>query len=333
MNKKAVKTIINNKIEHWLKFIEDKELAKELRNNVIVTGGCIKSLLLGEEVKDFDIYFTNKETTKKVAEYYINKFNEKYKNKLSYSHKAFVLDGADYKEVIKGNKTSAEIVLKFENQKITSRMIANITEDRIKIIVISDGVASENENLLKTPFEDIYDVLDEADKIDSNELKKDGKELYRPIFLSTNAITLSNKVQLVIRFYGDPEEIHKNYDFVHCTNYWTKKSGLVLKQGALESILSKELIYVGSKYPVCSVIRTRKFLKDGWHINAGQYLKMLFQVSELDLSNIDVLEEQLIGVDTAYFMILIDALRKKQESNANFDINYSYIVSIIDKIF
>ena len=34
------------------------------------------------------------------------------------------------------------------------------------------------------------------------------------------------------------------------------------------------------------MIRTRKFLKRGWHINAGQYLKMCFQISELDLSDI-----------------------------------------------
>jgi hypothetical protein len=36
---------------------------------------------------------------------------------------------------------------------------------------------------------------------------------------------------------------------------------------------------------------------------------MLFQVSELDLKNIEVLEEQLIGVDVAYFSLLITVLR------------------------
>jgi hypothetical protein len=38
-------------------------------------------------------------------------------------------------------------------------------------------------------------------------------------------------------------------------------------------------------------------------------LKMMFQVSDLDLKNPDVLEEQLIGVDIAYFSTLIEVLR------------------------
>jgi hypothetical protein len=38
-------------------------------------------------------------------------------------------------------------------------------------------------------------------------------------------------------------------------------------------------------------------------------LKMMLQVSDLDLKNPDVLEEQLIGVDVAYFSTLIEVLR------------------------
>jgi hypothetical protein len=60
---------------------------------------------------------------------------------------------------------------------------------------------------------------------------------FRPVFMSTNAITLSDKIQIVLRFYGEADTIHENYDFVHCTNYWTSKAGeLVLRQPALESL-------------------------------------------------------------------------------------------------
>jgi hypothetical protein len=48
----------------------------------------------------------------------------------------------------------------------------------------------------------------------------------------------------------------------------------------------------------------KKFIQRGWTVN-GRNPKMLFQVSELDLKNIEVLEEQLIGVDVAYFSLLI----------------------------
>jgi hypothetical protein len=152
--------------------------------------------------------------------------------------------------------------------------------------------------------------------------------------MSDNAITLSSKVQLVIRFYGSPEEVHKNYDFTHCTCYWVAKDDeLVLPPEALESILTKNIWYQGSLYPLCSIIRTRKFIQRGWHINAGQYLKMCFQLSELDLSNLEVLQEQLTGVDAAYFIEVIDKCKNKLAAEPDFKVTMPYLCTIVDKIF
>lgn len=137
-------------------------------------------------------------------------------------------------------------------------------------------------------------------------------------------------MQIVLRFYGDPDTIHENYDFVHCTNYWTSSdNNLVLRQPALEALLSRELRYVGSKYPVCSVIRLRKFIQRGWSVNAGQILKMLMQISDLDLHNPEVLEDQLTGVDSAYFVQLMTKLREKDPEK----VNTAYLVEIIDRMF
>src|SRR5690606_18878685 len=120
------------------------------------------------------------------------------------------------------------------------------------------------------------------------------KPKYRPVFLSSNAITLSNKLQLILRFYGEPDEIHKNYDFVHCTSYYDHKDKqLTLRPEALEAILTKELRYVGSLYPLCSIIRLRKFIARGWTINAGQILKMALQLSKMDLTKPEILQDQL----------------------------------------
>ena len=134
--------------------------------------------------------------------------------------------------------------------------------------------------------------------------------------------------------YGNAEEIHKNYDFTHCTCYWVAKdNNLVLPSKALESIITKELFYQGSLYPLCSIIRTRKFLKRGWHINAGQYLKMCFQLSQLDLTDVDVLQEQLTGVDAAYFVEVIDKCKEKKEQSPDFEITMPYLCKIVDRIF
>jgi hypothetical protein len=59
----------------------------------------------------------------------------------------------------------------------------------------------------------------------------------------------------------------------------------------------------------------------------------MFQISSLDLSNPDVLEEQLIGVDVAYFALLIEALRNKFESEKDFKLSHEYFNALVDKIF
>jgi hypothetical protein len=339
MKAKTIKSILAKKTEAWLESITDDNVRKLVGDGVIVTGGAITSMLLGEEVKDIDVYLSSKEAVLAVAKYYVEQFNSlhpDHTNKLGGRAKAFVLDGADVAEWKAGNKTIDEIAPGYENQGTrVSHMITNTAPDRVKIIVRSDGIAAEDKEVLNEPAEDIVAKADELSDSALDEKEEDkSKPKFRPVFLSSNAITLSGRIQIVVRFYGSPEEIHKNYDFVHCTNYWTRKSGeLVLNPKALECILNKELIYQGSKYPLCSVIRTRKFIARGWQINAGQYLKMLFQVSELDLTDIAVLEDQLVGVDSAYFMQLIDALREHQEKHSDFVVSSGYIATIIDRLF
>jgi hypothetical protein len=127
--------------------------------------------------------------------------------------------------------------------------------------------------------------------------------------ITPNSVTLSNKTQLITRFTGTPEEIISNFDFVHCTNYWTKKEGLVLNQPALESLLAKDLKYCGSKFPICSIIRTKKFIRRGWKISAGQYLKVCLQLSSLDMEDMGVVRAQLTGVDVGYFSQLLEWIR------------------------
>jgi hypothetical protein len=60
---------------------------------------------------------------------------------------------------------------------------------------------------------------------------------------------------------------------------------------------------------------------------------MCFQISELDLSDIDVLEDQLIGVDSTYFQMFIDKIKKQSEDGVKIDISSDYVVSVIDRIF
>jgi hypothetical protein len=269
---RTIKAVLRRKFSNWLDSINDKELRNHLERSSYITGGSIASMLLGEQVNDFDIYFTDKQTAKRVAKYYIDLFN-----KLNYTS-VYLLDGAELPEYTQA--------------------------------------AEQNPANISSP--------------DSDEPRLP----YRPVCLSTNTISLDNNIQLIIRFYGPPEEVHKNFDFEHCRNYWLPASGeLVLRPAALEAILTKELIYIGTRYPVASVLRMRKFIQKGWRINAGQILKIAYQISELDLNNTEVLEDQLIGVDVAFFHILIEALHNYQKDRNSDNIRYSYLAFVIDKLF
>ena len=222
-------------------------------------------------------------------------------------------------------------VAKFnENHKNIAEVKVDDDTGRVSIFIQSAGTASENNGVTDesepTPFKEPSDEKTNAEP----ELKPK----YRPVYLSSNAITLSDKIQIIIRFYGEPKEIHENYDFVHCTCYWTSwNNELCLPSRALEAIINKELYYMGSKYPLCSIIRTRKFINRGYTINAGQYLKMALQLNQLDLLNVDTLEDQLMGVDSAYFAAAIRSIKERQTSEPEWKLDDGYLFEIINRIF
>lgn len=313
MKAKTIKAVLRKKVDHWLSSIEDETLREAARKDVIVTGGAIASLLLKEAVNDYDIYFQTHATTLAIANYYVSRFDTKGKN------------GIPVPIFVQDDNGRVQIVVK--SAGVASHAGTDTPYDYFE--GRSDDAAGEYVGEVMSGREEIADATEEIEDA-AFAADNDGSPLYRPIFLSTNAITLSGRIQIVLRFYGKPDEIHENYDFVHCTNYWTSKDGeLVLRQPALEALLARELRYVGSKYPVCSVIRLRKFMRRGWSVNAGQILKMLMQISALDLTDHAVLQDQLTGVDAAYFCQLVTKLREKDPDK----VNSAYLIEIIDRMF
>lgn len=315
MQVKTIGKILDSKFQDFLTSIEDENVRDLVKNNSLISGGCIVSLLNKEPVHDFDIYFTNKETVLAVCEYYAKVYN----NDPSHSGTATVVD-----------------IDNMDNEdKEYYQSHSFLGEHRVGIYLDHNDFVAEIES-----EED--GVVDEALGI-TNLVPDDEKtKRYLLKFISPNAISLGNKVQLITRFYGDAADIHSNYDFVHATNYWlsrgkNNKPELVFNLEAVLASTTKTLIYRGSKYPIASVLRTKKFIQRGWTINAGQYLKMIWQIKDLDLNDMAVLEDQLIGVDVAYFSMLLSAIRaaKKahQEEGKEFSIDYSYIVEIINRIF
>ncbi len=317
MKSKTIKSVLRRKVDAWADTIKDENLRDACRKEAIVTGGSIASMLLGEEVNDFDIYFRTKETVRKVADYYVKEFEAARKAQGGVPISVFVEELNDTQG-----------------------------KDRVRIVVKSAGVMGEGQEqdyqyfefgndhdageYVGEAFDPLSSVKDVVDPIKEDACEAEEAEIYSPAFLSSNAISLRGRIQLILRFYGDPEEIHSSYDFIHCMNYWESGTGkLTLRPDALEALLSRTLVYAGSQYPLCSVIRTRKFILRGWRINAGQYLKMAMQISELDMTDHFVLEEQLTGVDVAYFAEVIEKIKAKDPQK----VDAAYLTEIIDRMF
>lgn len=294
MQDKTIKKALDRKLSDWIESINDKDVVNAIKKDCIVTGGSIASMIMGDRVNDYDIYLRTKQSAKLVAEYYASVFSNL-------------------------NPDAPPIEVK----EVTLQNIKGESEERVVSWIRSAGVVKDES--FKTD-EDLEEESNDpiADEADSPKGK------YVPVFISENAITLSNKIQIVTRFYGEPEAIHRNYDFVHACCYYDWKKGILhTPTDALRSMQSKTLRYSGSLYPVCSLFRLRKFISRGWKVSAGEILKISMQISNIDLTDIKVLREQTTGVDASYFFMLIEALGKSESGK----ITPEYVNEIIDRIF
>lgn len=333
MLKKSMNQLLSKKVNQWLETITDEELRKEILKGLVITGGCFPSMIMNEIPKDFDCYFKTKELTKKVAEYYAKVWNDGHTTST-----VSVIDcDEEWIELEKMTQEEKEFFEENPSYNKTKGITMPFDEHRIKMY-IQTGIVGDLESViadeeLGLPQGSVEETVKELDETSADEILKEEKRKYFPVFISDNAITLSDGIQIVVRFHGEPDKIHDTYDFVHTKAYWTKETGTVIPNEVYEAVINKTLIYTGSKYPVCSVFRLRKFIERGWKINVGQILKMCMQISELNLQDINILSSQLIGVDSLYMLSLLEQFRKKKENDPNFDLTSNYVMSIIDKIF
>lgn len=301
MKRKTIIQNINQKMDRWLKSISDETLREKVRNSYILTGGAITSMLLGDMPNDYDVYLDNVNVALELAEYYLKPFRESNQNKMI--------------EMI-------EMIEKIE------KIEARTNKDGVSIFIKSAGILTDNTDT------DSYEYLEQGDGytrlesfLDKESFKE--KKPYSVAMLTSNAISLHGNVQIILRFVGEASVIHENYDFLHVKNYYTVREGLVLNHHALEAILSKTLIYVGSKYPICTMFRIKKFLQRGWSITAGEMLKIAFDINKLDLEDRETFYDQLCGCDATYFTQLIDMLKTQERK----DLDRSFLFEMIEKVF
>ena len=357
MKSKTIAKVINEKVQDWVSTLP-LEMQGYVGSKVVVTGGCIASMFLQDSVNDYDIYFKNLKAATMVSQHYCKKWLEENKKQSAKGHivkdiipmlrltvrsnisdkklnklrEIFTHQGSSFWE------NSNRFIIHPDDEGLTTAYEGSSINmfERVEIFIQSQGFVGENPDEEYDYFESsevgaTEDVIDKT-LITNEEGLNENSSKYSIAFMSSNAITLSNKVQLVIRFFGEPSKIHDTYDFIHATNYWTKKEGLVTNTQALESLLAKELVYSGSKYPLASIFRTRKFIKREWTCHVGNFVKMAMQLNDLDLCDPVVLEEQLTGVDAAYLYQIIKAVKNKRRDDPEFVFNSTYICTLVDRM-
>lgn len=297
---------------------DDKKAVRDFQrmvsDNVIVTGGAFTSMLMGEEPNDLDLYFKTREVARLVARFYVARM------------------------LSVGNMVN--------NDYCPTTEIID-TDDGISVIVKSAGIAGDGVDLGKYQYFEAYPdaATDAFFSAYKKKTKKIDHELpenrYQVAFLTSNAISLHGGIQMIMRFCGDVESIHSNFDFIHATNYWTWEEGVVYNVEALAATHEKRLYYFGSKFPVASIFRLRKFIERGWRISAGEMLKIAYDVSKLDLDDVDTLRDQSMGMDSAYFRQVIELLQDRsnelqasgETTSPTKSVDRTYLFAVINEAF
>jgi len=337
MNKRNIKIQLNNKLSFFsnevlqqlnqfrecirsnfciqyhedIQYHKDKQFIRDIskenlnidifKEKLFISGGAIVSLYFDEEVNDYDIYAKDEKTVDIIREYALCKFNLFFNTEFKYSKR----------------------YNKFYHCKLNQFDI-DIEQDRIEDVVFYECISS-------------FDYLCINNNCNKDDEKFKGivenylNNSMNVVYLTINAITFSDGYQFITRFYGKPEDVMANFDFKHVKNYFDFETlTLVLNIDAIDSLLTKQLYYDGTKYPICSIMRMKKYIKKGWKISASDILKICYQISNLNLNNIDVLKDQIMGVSTSYFIKFIDNL--SQINNITPEIIFNLLDSVYEEI-
>ena len=107
---------------------------------------------------------------------------------------------------------------------------------------------------------------------------KEKTEKFHVKLITDNSINLSDKIQMIIKFTGKPEDVVDSFDWKHIKSYFIYPDKLFLIDDVYKLVMEKELVYTGSEYPLSSLLRTRKFIKKGWHISTVTMTNIILDV-------------------------------------------------------
>ena len=284
--------------------INGKRSCKISESDFYIAGGAIKSVLYDQEPNDYDVYFRNIEIAKVVLEAIVrveSKFINRDKGKTIKAH--------DSNTEIKDNdidelKRSEKVIHKLIHMGMDLAM--EFCDDEYNYLIP------------KLDSESVDDKLENMSRLYGVELDK--KDL--PTFYSSCVVTFGgHNIQLIFGVVNDdPIKLVENFDFKHTQIVYCPSSLSIIPydNDVYISLLTKELYYTRkSKFPVSSLSRQRKYIKDGFKSNYKNDIKLAVAISKLDLDDPITFYVQATGMDVVFINKLFSDNILDQESFLN----------------
>ena len=82
--------------------------------------------------------------------------------------------------------------------------------------------------------------------------------------ITDNAITMVDGAQFITCMHGQPEEIKKSFDYLHCCpHYYIDTAQLFISKSQYDAIMNKKLVYC-DPVRLAKPFRQEKFMSRGW---------------------------------------------------------------------
>lgn len=117
-------------------------------------------------------------------------------------------------------------------------------------------------------------------------------------------------VQIVRKVFGDPVCIlEEHFDFTVTMGAFVFSSGLfAMSDRFLIDLAKRDLVFVHSQYPICSLHRVSKYLRKGFTFKGSSAILLGLAIAQLEISSYQQLKEQLMGIDTLLLVGLLESL-------------------------
>lgn len=142
--------------------------------------------------------------------------------------------------------------------------------------------------------------------------------------ITENSINFKDKIQIITKFYGTPEEVVSKFDWAHIKSYYKYPDTLVINDNVYKLIVEKELIYTGSDYPMSSIMRLKKYIKKGWTVSNTTILHICLDLIEAFRNPVKKFKENNInlkdlGISSVYPGIIEFSTEQDYEHKFNVD--------------